>query len=1103
MPPTRQDETPEYPFYGPFGGIQSEVPPSRIGNDGFAEVQNLLLRHSVARIIPAFTPITSNSLDSPCMGIFDFYDQKGTRHSGAFTQSGMYAYGQNAAPGTWVNIPAGTAGSANWAPGQGFSLSAFPYEFIQTAVVGYKLFFSNITLPVQMWDGGVLGFSGYFTADNYPPPSPPGYTPGHIHPTQARYLMELGFHLVVGNLWAASETDYPAPSQVRWSAVGDGMDWSSFSAGINDLFNNLGPIMGMTRLFQTGYIFQKLGVTQMIPTGNALAPFDFIPMGAGARGNNFPYSLASFSEQIACYAARDDIFVFDGTQSQPIGQRPIDGNRRLGARTRILADLFSVSGYSDESAIPTGGEGGNNRARVYGVISSSSNGTAIGAYWLFIPELNKAWIYNFDEGNWTQTYFNNGQLNGPALGSFLAQQTTASTNWPNGFIPVDSLTIADNIGPGLAYLDFSKPGLPPTVGSINSTDGWYVRSGNLDFDDNRHPHNVNKLRIVLTDVAAGMQFYIRLYNEVGYVTPTRLVTLGDGTGNAITIMVYLDNGITGKYITWELSGPPGVPFELVEITPYPIIGGEVMTRCEVAVLPTPPPPIVTVSITPGTATLQPGGTQQFHATVTGASNQSVTWTASQGTITSGGLYTAPSVTTATSATVTATSVADPTVSLSVVVTIVVTTTVTVIPGSFTLTAGEQVQMTATVTGNTNHNVTWSATLGTINAAGLYTAPNVTTTSVTTITATSVADPTVSGTSQMSITAPTNVVVVVSPPGITLNPGQTQQYTEVVNGITDQNVTWSLQTGTPGVAALGTLSSTGLYTAPASVSVQSYETIIATSVGYPAANGVANITLNAGGVPGQLDLLQWMVLSTRSSNHLVGDPSAPYSVQMLDTDPGYPSNYPRGVCWQMKNKLGNPWDAHSYDQNWITHWITENGDSVDQAACQAANGTTCWMYARAYKRYITPVKIMPRFYTPNTPGGVIHDNPTPNDVIRTTNCETTTSTVHIGAVRGITSGPFKISWGGSIDHGSGTLANGPNYDSVNGVNTIRVQYQYSGNPTSGFADNEEYYYVLGFGEVAWYYYHNGTFVQKTVNTTLAAGGAPVPNFPCGVGKSWFV
>lgn len=72
-------------------------------------------------------------------------------------------------------------------------------------------------------------------------------------------------------------------------------------------------------------------------------------------------------------------------------------------------------------------------------------------------------------------------------------------------------------------------------------------------------------------------------------------------------------------------------------------------------------PPVAVTVTPATSTLSPSQTQQFSAAVANAANTAVTWSVSpgMGTISSGGLYSAPSnVTAGQTAIVTATSVAD-------------------------------------------------------------------------------------------------------------------------------------------------------------------------------------------------------------------------------------------------------------------------------------------------------------------------------------------------------------------------------------------------------------------------------------------------------------
>ena len=52
---------------------------------------------------------------------------------------------------------------------------------------------------------------------------------------------------------------------------------------------------------------------------------------------------------------------------------------------------------------------------------------------------------------------------------------------------------------------------------------------------------------------------------------------------------------------------------------------------------------ISVTVSPGGSALESGQTQQFHATVYNSSNQQVTWSASAGTISSSGLYTAPQV----------------------------------------------------------------------------------------------------------------------------------------------------------------------------------------------------------------------------------------------------------------------------------------------------------------------------------------------------------------------------------------------------------------------------------------------------------------------------
>jgi hypothetical protein len=182
----------------------------------------------------------------------------------------------------------------------------------------------------------------------------------------------------------------------------------------------------------------------------------------------------------------------------------------------------------------------------------------------------------------------------------------------------------------------------------------------------------------------------------------------------------------------------------------------------------PPPGSVAVKVSPASANLQTGATQQFSATVTGSSNTAVTWTASGGTVNSSGLYTAPS--SAGSFTVTATSMADNTKSASAAITVAQapgTIAVKVSPASVNVQTGGTQQFSDTVTGTSDTAVTWTANGGSVNSSGLYTAPA--TTGSFTVTATSAAD--------NSKSASAAITVVQAPPNEPVN-GWTSRITGV-------------------------------------------------------------------------------------------------------------------------------------------------------------------------------------------------------------------------------------------------------------------------------------------------------------------------------------
>jgi 6-phosphogluconolactonase (cycloisomerase 2 family) len=277
-----------------------------------------------------------------------------------------------------------------------------------------------------------------------------------------------------------------------------------------------------------------------------------------------------------------------------------------------------------------------------------------------------------------------------------------------------------------------------------------------------------------------------------------------------------------------------------------------------------PPAAVTVTVAPATLSVQTGGTQQFTATVANTTNTAVAWqvngvaggNATVGTISLGGLYTAPaSVPAPAAVTVTAVSQADNTKSgtSSVTVTIPPPVTVTVAPATISVVIGATQQFTATVANTANSAVNWqvngvaggNATVGTISASGLYTAPAVVPSpAAVTVTAVSQADNTKSGNANVTITAPPPITVAVAPPTANVVVGATQQFTATVANTANTAVTWEVNGVAGGNSTVGTISATGLYTGPVSVPNPATVTVTAISSADNTKTGSATVTVTA-------------------------------------------------------------------------------------------------------------------------------------------------------------------------------------------------------------------------------------------------------------------
>ena len=176
--------------------------------------------------------------------------------------------------------------------------------------------------------------------------------------------------------------------------------------------------------------------------------------------------------------------------------------------------------------------------------------------------------------------------------------------------------------------------------------------------------------------------------------------------------------------------------------------------------------------------------------------------------------------------------------------------VSVSPLSESVLLGKTAQFTATVIGASNQAVTWSvngasagsSALGTISAAGLYTAPaDLPAPANVTIIATSGAQPASIGRAQVTVTS--DITVGISPNNITnveLGTHQSFSATLASEGQPDPTMRWTLS-GAACPSACGSVDANGSYTAPQILPSSAAVTVTAQSVADPSKN--ATVTVN--------------------------------------------------------------------------------------------------------------------------------------------------------------------------------------------------------------------------------------------------------------------
>jgi hypothetical protein len=307
----------------------------------------------------------------------------------------------------------------------------------------------------------------------------------------------------------------------------------------------------------------------------------------------------------------------------------------------------------------------------------------------------------------------------------------------------------------------------------------------------------------------------------------------------------------------------------------------------------------TNSISPSSASVALGQTQSFTASFCLAAGASIAWdvngiaggNATVGTVASTGasggaatvsaLYTAPAALPAANPVTIhaiATSASGGAATASATVTIASNVGVSVSPNAATLSPGQRATFTPSVTNTSDTSVTWSvngiasgnATVGQVcqpnsnpcvaptgpgSGSVDYLAPaSAPPSNPVTLAATSHADTSRSGAATILISVSTgSVSVTVAPPYAFVAPStgtlSTQQFFATVTGSTNTNVTWSVQSATAGQgcagAACGSVSASGLYSAPTVVPSPNAISVIATSQADPTKSAAATVALTSG------------------------------------------------------------------------------------------------------------------------------------------------------------------------------------------------------------------------------------------------------------------
>ncbi len=265
--------------------------------------------------------------------------------------------------------------------------------------------------------------------------------------------------------------------------------------------------------------------------------------------------------------------------------------------------------------------------------------------------------------------------------------------------------------------------------------------------------------------------------------------------------------------------------------------------------------------------------------------------------------------------------------------------VTVSPATTTVASAGTQQFSALVINTSNVAVTWSASLGTISSTGLYQAPSVTVSTKATVTATSAADTTKSGTASVAITAGSSnpgplSITTRSIPNATAGTA----YSSPLNATGGKApYTWTLFSGTlpTGITvhSTGSLSGTTTQTGPFNFTVKATDS----SSPQQTATQALTLTVNSSTGGGNYPPASYFGFSESDTNG-GGWPSVSYGMQRFWDSPP--------LQWPSINTASGVFDFTNLDSDLAlaySHGTTEGMYTLSRTppwATSNPNDTTC-------------------------------------------------------------------------------------------------------------------------------------------------------------------